>query len=137
MQTAFTVCVCVERRDLREGISDNVVPADVELEEEGVPHSRQESVDNRPLSLVDVTGSVVQQQLLHLVGRAEDEGVLEKREHLPHEGVAEELIVVDHVDAAVEFLVAKLLPLERRSKYVDRVNLWDKWQNISKIAGNT
>ena len=118
------MCVCVYKANLRESIGHNMVPADVEVEEGGVPHSCQQSVDESPLPLVDVTGSIIQQKPLHLVGGAQDEGVLEKRELLIlEEGVPVELVVVDHVDSAVELLVTKLLPLERRSQDINWVDL--------------
>ena len=82
-------------------------------------------MNKRPLTLADVTRSVVQEQFLHLVGRVEDEGVLEEGEvFLSGEAVvAKELVVVDHVDATVELLVAKLLPQEDGLENVDRVDL--------------
>ena len=81
-------------------------------------------MDESPLPLVDVTGFIIQQKPLHLVGGAQDEGVLEKRELLLlEEGVSVELVVVDHVDSAVELLVTKLLPLERWSQDINWVDL--------------
>ena len=94
------------------------------MQKRRVSNSSQESVDKRPLSLSDVTRTVVQQKLLHFVCCAKDERVLEKSKlFLVHHSFAVELVVINHVDTSVEFLVTKLLPLDDWLQNVEWMNL--------------
>ena len=82
-------------------------------------------MDKRPLPLAEMGHHVIAEQFLHLVGRVEDEWVLEEGElSLSCERiVAIEAVVEGHVDATVEFLVTKLLPRDNGIQNIYWMNL--------------
>ena len=96
------------------------------MEKRSVSDASQETVHKRPLTLAEVTHEIITEKLLYLVGRVENERVLEEGERfLACEGVviAVEAIVEGHVDAIVELLVQELLPGENWLQDIDWVNL--------------
>ena len=98
------------------------------MEKWSVSDASQESVHKRPLTFTEVTHYIIAEKLLYLVGRVENEWVLEEGELLlVCEGVAiaVEAIVEGHVDAIVELLIQELFPGDNRLQNIDWVNL--KW----------
>ena len=96
------------------------------MQKRSVRDSGQNGVHKRPLPLTEVAHEIVAEQLLHLVGRVENEGVLEEGKLLLSREtvvVTQEAVVEGHVDAVVELLVQKLLPRENWTQDVGRVDL--------------